>query len=142
MPPMTRRISTQDGINVYVETTEGLSPSVALEAGASDGIEDSSTQTHIPYTHEAQGTIAAGSVEGVATEIGFSDTFSMLRDAVSAFGGALHGALGRVRPSEMTVSLNFVLKGDVQIIPVLAQGSGEGSIQIVLKWMPTDATGQ
>jgi hypothetical protein len=110
MLSMTSEVATPDGTIIYVETIEIVSA---------------------PPPPESR---APGSVEGPPTKIGFSDTLSMLRDAVSAIGGSLRGALGKARPDEMTVTLKFVLKGEVNLIPVLVQGSGDGSIKVELKW--------
>jgi hypothetical protein len=118
MLPNTASLRAPDGTIIYVET---------LEIGAPPAFPG--------------GEVTRG-VEGQITEIGFSDTLSMLRNAVSTIGGALHGALGNARPDEMTVDLTFALKGEVNIIPVLMQGSGEGSIKVGLKWTrSSDAVG-
>lgn len=110
MSSTTTTMTTPDGTIIYVETVKFDSPP------------------------PAQGVPARTGVEGERTEIGFSDTLSMLRNAVSGIGGALRGALDKTQPDEMTVALNFVLKGEVNVIPVLMQGSGEGSIKVELKW--------
>lgn len=118
MPPSTASLVAPDGTIIYVET---------VEIGA------------LPVLPGGQ--VRRG-VEGQVTEIGFSDTLSMLRNAVSTIGGALRGALGDARPDEMTVDLTFALKGEVNIIPVLMRGSGEGSIKVGLKWTrSSDAVG-
>jgi hypothetical protein len=77
-------------------------------------------------------------VEGESTEIGFGDTFSMLRRAVSGIGAALHVAYLATKPDEMTVELSFALKGETELIPVLINGSGEGSIRVAIKWKKLD----
>jgi hypothetical protein len=110
MPPTITAVTTPDGTVIYVETVEIYSAPVP------------------------PGGPARAGVEGARTEIGFSDTLSMLRASISGIGGALRGALGKAQPDEMTVALNFVLKGEVNVIPVLMQGSGEGSIKVELKW--------
>jgi len=73
-------------------------------------------------------------IEGESVEIGFVDTLSMLRGAVTGIGAALRSALLETKPSEMSVALSFALKGEANPIPVLVNGSGEGSIRVEIKW--------
>jgi hypothetical protein len=71
--------------------------------------------------------------------IGFFDTLAMLRSAVAGIGSSLRHSFEEAQPSELKVELNFGLKGDVRLIPVLLNGSGEGSIKVSMTWKKPDS---
>ena len=67
-------------------------------------------------------------------EVGFWDTLTSLKRGIGALGAAFKSVLAEAEPTEMSVELNVGLKGTANLVPILLNGSGEGSIKIVMKW--------
>src|SRR4051812_37926183 len=100
---------------------------------------DGSAVLYIETVHVEDADIkgAAGSapgIEGESTEIGFGDTLALLRGAIAGIGASLRGAVAAAKPDELSVDLNFGIKGETKLAPVLLNGAGEGSIRVTIKW--------
>jgi Trypsin-co-occurring domain 1 len=78
-------------------------------------------------------------VEGVKTEISFGDTLGLLARAVTGIGAGLKKAAETTKPDELILELSFALKGETHLIPVLVNGSGNGSIRFRIKWAKLNA---
>ena len=88
--------------------------------------------------------VSGAGPEGASTPIGIFDTLAALRRAVAAIGGSMRGALAEAQPQELCIELNFGIKGETHLIPVLLNGSANGSIKVQMKWTragPTIANG-
>ena len=63
---------------------------------------------------------------------------AQLRLKVGRIGALLRDAIRDAEPSELSVELNFGLKGEIDLIPILLNGSSEGSIKVTMKWSKKD----
>lgn len=58
----------------------------------------------------------------------------LLHDQISALGALAEKAIESVRSDEVVISAHIKFGGDLNIIPFIAKGSGEGGLQLTMKW--------
>jgi hypothetical protein len=59
----------------------------------------------------------------------------LLKETISGTAKSVFDSLKNLQPDEWSVEINIGMKADdMQVIPVLVKGSGEGSIKVTATW--------
>jgi hypothetical protein len=105
------KIQTNTGREIYVELSEGITPTTKGLAG---------------------GTIAGGDKTGEMIKK-LDEVGDAIADVCRTLQDRIHAALGASKPSELTLEFGVKLAGEAGV-PLVTKGSVEGTFQVSAKW--------